>query len=383
MIRPDGFGIVDTYGAMYMDDVQRLYTIVDHNLDEEIAIDFHSHNNYQLSFAFAQEVIRLSNGKRKVIIDCTLNGMGKCAGNLNTELLVDYLVRKCNYNYDFDAVLDIIDDHIYNYHLQHSWGYSIPALMGGIYKSHPNNIIYLTEKFRLGTKDIKCIISMIDPQLRMRYDYDNIQRLYQEYNNVKVDDRKALESLKSMLTGRKLILLMPGASLRTHLDKIESLIKQENLFVITVNFHDEHISSYDGLSFWGSRKRYEHYRVLRQHCVSLITSNIMSDNSEDIIVNYDSFIDRTEEYSENASVMLMRILQKIGITSYYVAGFDGFSETGSYFNAQDFSEERFRPRYAEINKGISLQLSRFADSLDRPDCIRFITPSIYSNIFER
>ena len=383
MIRPDGFGIVDTYGAMYMDDVQRLYTIVDHNLDEEIAIDFHSHNNYQLSFAFAQEVIRLSNGKRKVIIDCTLNGMGKCAGNLNTELLVDYLVRKCNYNYDFDAVLDIIDDHIYNYHLQHSWGYSIPALMGGIYKSHPNNIIYLTEKFRLGTKDIKCIISMIDPQLRMRYDYDNIQRLYQEYNNVKVDDRNALESLKSMLTGRKLILLMPGASLRTHLNEIESLIKQENLFVITVNFHDKHISSYEGLSFWGSRKRYEHYRVQRQHSVSLITSNIMSDNSEDIIVNYDSFIDRTEEYSDNASVMLMRILQKIGITSYYVAGFDGFSEKGSYFNAQDFSEERFRPRYAEINKGISLQLSRFADSLDRPDCIRFITPSIYSKIFER
>lgn len=109
----------------------------------------------------------------------------------------------------------------------------------------------------------------------------------------------------------------------------------------------------------------------------------MSDNSEDIIVNYDSFIDRTEEYSENASVMLMRILQKIGITSYYVAGFDGFSEKGSYFNAQDFSEERFRPRYAEINKGISLQLSRFADSLDRHDCIRFITPSIYSKIFER
>ena len=91
-----------------MDDVDRLYTIVDHNLDENIAIDFHSHNNYQLSFAFAQEIIRLSNGKREVIIDGTLNGMGKCAGNLNTELLVDYLVRKRNYDYDFDAILDIM-----------------------------------------------------------------------------------------------------------------------------------------------------------------------------------------------------------------------------------------------------------------------------------
>ena len=40
-IHPNGFGIVDTYGAMYMDDVDRIYTMVDHN-------------NYQLSFAFAQ-----------------------------------------------------------------------------------------------------------------------------------------------------------------------------------------------------------------------------------------------------------------------------------------------------------------------------------------
>ena len=217
-IQPEGFGIVDTYGAMYMDDVDRLYTIVDHNLDENIAIDFHSHNNYQLSFAFAQEIIRLSNGKREVIIDGTLNGMGKCAGNLNTELLVDYLVRKRNYDYDFDAILDIIDDHIYNYHLQHQWGYSIPALMGGIYRSHPNNIIYLTEKFRLATKDIKYIISMIDPDKRMRYDYDNIQRLYQEYNHVKVDDKENLALLERILKGKKILLLMPGQSISQYKD---------------------------------------------------------------------------------------------------------------------------------------------------------------------
>ena len=156
-IHPDGFGIVDTYGAMYMDDVDRIYTMVDHNLDEDIAIDFHSHNNYQLSFAFAQEIIRLSNGKRDILIDGTLHGMGKVAGNLNTELIVDYLVRKRNFDYNFDAILDLIDDYIHPYQLQYKWGYSVPALMAGIYKSHPNNILYLTEKFRLATKDIKYI----------------------------------------------------------------------------------------------------------------------------------------------------------------------------------------------------------------------------------
>lgn len=382
-IQPEGFGIVDTYGAMYMDDVDRLYTIVDHNLDENIAIDFHSHNNYQLSFAFAQEIIRLSNGKREVIIDGTLNGMGKCAGNLNTELLVDYLVRKRNYDYDFDAILDIIDDHIYNYHLQHQWGYSIPALMGGIYRSHPNNIIYLTEKFRLATKDIKYIISMIDPDKRMRYDYDNIQRLYQEYNHVKVDDKENLALLERILKGKKILLLMPGQSISQYKDEILKKIEAENLFVITVNFRDETFDKYSELAFWGSQKRYEHYTDLRKEVTSLITSNIESDMEDDIIVNYDSFVDRTQEYSDNASLMLMRILQRVGVVSYYVAGFDGFTVNGSYYNKTDFSEERFRSQYESINKGIAHQLSKFAESLDRPEDIEFITPSIYSNIFKR
>lgn len=382
-IQPDGFGIVDTYGAMYMDDVDRLYTIVDHNLDENIAIDFHSHNNYQLSFAFAQEIIRLSNGKREVIIDGTLNGMGKCAGNLNTELLVDYLVRKRNYDYDFDAILDVIDDHIHDYHLQHQWGYSIPALMGGIYRSHPNNIIYLTEKFRLATKDIKYIISMIDPDKRMRYDYDNIQRLYQEYNHVKVDDKNALATLENMVVGKSVLLLMPGTSIKTYKDDILAKIENENLFVITVNFCDKDFSRFPGLSFWGSQKRYEHYKEGRNGVMSLITSNVNSDNEQDLVVNYDSYVDRTQEYSDNAAIMLMRILQRIGVTDYLIAGFDGFSEKGSYFNNTDFSEERFSAKYDSINKGIAHQLSMFAESLDRPEKIKFITPSIFSHIFER
>ena len=382
-IQPEGFGIVDTYGAMYMDDVDRLYTIVDHNLDENIAIDFHSHNNYQLSFAFAQEIIRLSNGKREVIIDGTLNGMGKCAGNLNTELLVDYLVRKRNYDYDFDAILDIIDDHIYNYHLQHQWGYSIPALMGGIYRSHPNNIIYLTEKFRLATKDIKYIISMIDPDKRMRYDYDNIQRLYQEYNHVKVDDKENLALLERILKGKKILLLMPGQSISQYKDEILKKIEAENLFVITVNFRDETFDKYSELAFWGSQKRYEHYTDLRKEVTSLITSNIESDMEDDIIVNYDSFVDRTQEYSDNASLMLMRILQRVGVVSYYVAGFDGFTVNGSYYNKTDFSEERFRSQYESINKGVAHQLSMFADSLKHPEDIQFVTPSIYTHIFKR
>lgn len=381
-IKPYGFGIVDTYGAMYMDDVDRIYGLVDHNLEEDITIDFHSHNNYQLSFAFAQEIIKLNRStNRKIILDATLNGMGKCAGNLNSELILDFLVRKMNYDYDFDAILDIIDDHIYNYCLKFDWGYSIPALMGGIYKSHPNNIIYLTEKFRLATKDIKYIISMIDPMKRSRYDYDYIKQLYDEYNHIKVDDVATLEMAKELIKDRKILILLPGASIMKYETKIKSIIERENLLIISVNFIHPAFTCFDYLTFWGSEKRYIRFQADRNDKQAIITSNITSDNKNDLVINYDSYVDREDEYSDNSMLMLLKFLQKIGLTEFKIAGFDGFIEEGNYCDNSKFGEERFADKYKEINEGIIKSLKKYVNSIDIVSGIEFITPSIYETVF--
>lgn len=41
LIKPYSFGIVDTYGAMYISDVDRLYGLINHNMDKDIRINFH------------------------------------------------------------------------------------------------------------------------------------------------------------------------------------------------------------------------------------------------------------------------------------------------------------------------------------------------------
>lgn len=58
-VHPYSFGIVDTYGAMYMDDVDRLYSLIDHNMLPDICINFHSHNNYQLSLHSRRRLLNL------------------------------------------------------------------------------------------------------------------------------------------------------------------------------------------------------------------------------------------------------------------------------------------------------------------------------------
>jgi 4-hydroxy 2-oxovalerate aldolase len=373
-IKPYSFGIVDTYGAMYVDDIHRIYSLIDCYLNKGIAIDFHSHNNYQLSFAFAQEIIKLSQGKRQIIIDATLNGMGKCAGNLNTELIADFLVRMLHYDYEFDNILDIIDEHIYDFSKTYSWGYSIPALMAGIYKSHPNNVIYLTEKFRLDTKDIKYIMSMIDPQIRQIYDYDNIERLYIEYIANKIDDREALIKLKSLIGEDEILVMVPGNTIVSHQDNINEYIQQNDPFVISINFIADIKKS---VAFFGNQKRYNNDTGEK---MIVITSNIKSHNNNDIIVNYESLIMREGKYFDNSTIMLLNLLRKLNVRKLSIAGFDGYIAGKENYSSDSLTIKRHESEYDELNAELMAMFTKFVKTIFNKCEIKFITPSIFDKV---
>lgn len=378
-IHPYSFGIVDTYGAMYIDDVDRLYGLIDHNMDAGICINFHSHNNYQLSFAFAQEVIRLSGtNNRRIIIDGTLGGMGKVAGNLNTELIVDYLVRKKHYDYELEDILDMLDDYIYKYTLNHKWGYSTAAMMAGIYKSHPNNVIYLTEKFRLDTKDIGKILSMIEPEARQRYDYDNIEKLYTEYVADKIDDHKGIAKLKETMEDREVLVMVPGNTLNTCRELIDGYISEKKPVVISVNFVSDNPSA---TVFFGNPKRYARLADKRRGRKVIISSNIQSDTKTDIAVNYHSLINRGYTYFENSTIMLLNLLKKIRPSQITMAGFDGFSEKidENYVDAS-YQNERHTREFAVLNREIADMYHEIVQTMS-PGCrFNFITPSIYEGM---
>ncbi len=171
-IKPYAFAIVDTYGGMYPEDLEHVFNLVNDNLDKDIIIDFHSHNNLQLSFALAQEFINLAKkSDRNIIIDSTLSGVGKCSGNLCTELIANYLNRKMNHRYNFEEILSLIDDYIPRLKENHFWGYQTSYFLGGLYCTHPNNIIELSEKQNLPSKSVKNILENLTPKQRIRPDY--------------------------------------------------------------------------------------------------------------------------------------------------------------------------------------------------------------------
>lgn len=79
-LEPYAFSIVDTFGSMYREDLQRVFYLIHHNLWTNAKIGFHSHNNLQMSFSLSQDFIEMSQGLRDIVIDTSMAGMGRGAG---------------------------------------------------------------------------------------------------------------------------------------------------------------------------------------------------------------------------------------------------------------------------------------------------------------
>lgn len=132
-LEPYCLSIVDTFGSMYQEDLHRIFEIIHHNLIPSCRLGFHSHNNMQLSNALSQEFVRITVGKREVVVDGTLNGMGRGAGNMPTELFAQYMCSHHGAKYDIDTILDTIDGYMENIRTRCTWGYTTQYFIAGCF----------------------------------------------------------------------------------------------------------------------------------------------------------------------------------------------------------------------------------------------------------
>ncbi len=74
--------------------------------------------------------------KRDVIVDSTLCGIGRGAGNTKTELLLEYLNRK-GYEYNLDYIWQGIEKNILPLYKKYNWEYTPQKALLGIKNLHP------------------------------------------------------------------------------------------------------------------------------------------------------------------------------------------------------------------------------------------------------
>ncbi len=172
-INPYSMSIVDTYGLMHKDQMIHYFNLMNDNLDKSVKIDYHSHNNLQLAYSNAIEFVNL-NTKRDLIMDASLYGMGKNAGNTCVELIAMYLNNYFNKNYNLDEILFAINNYILKYKSDSSWGYCLPYFVSALNCCNSGYVDYL-KKQNFNLVKINDILKNLNTEKKLVYDEDYIK----------------------------------------------------------------------------------------------------------------------------------------------------------------------------------------------------------------
>ena len=157
-LKPKAVYIVDSWGTMYSDDVLHYLGLADKNLDLSVRLGFHGHNNLMQAFSNAVEFINY-NSDRELILDSSVYGIGRGAGNLNTELIAKYLNEKKGKGYRIQPLLDIYDDLINHIRTEHAWGYTAPFFLSALHHANPQYGNFFGEKHEISSRDVNDIMS--------------------------------------------------------------------------------------------------------------------------------------------------------------------------------------------------------------------------------
>ena len=370
-IKPYGFSIVDTFGVLRKQDLSRIYYLVEGNLDPDITIGVHLHENLGLAFSLAQNFLEIRDPKRHVSIDCSLLGMGRVPGNLCTEQIMDHLNICYGTEYNTEPALDAIDDYIAPIKREIPWGYSIPYALSGKYGIHRTYPEYLLKKNRLRTKDIQRILRMVDMEHIEMFDEAYIEGLYRQYVSVDYDDEKSRKWLVSELRGENIVILCPGKTIKEYKEQIIKEIEETNSKVFTVNFIPDFIKT--DYVFCANVKRLSNIvDNSKTRYVRIITSNLIEEagNNYEYVFSFNECVYFNEEFCEDSTLMLLKILMECGCEDVAIAGFDGFQEGAQNYYVPDYTRE------AGGNINSKKVIHILENALDKIH-IRFLTPSSY------
>lgn len=370
-MRPYAFYLVDTLGLMDKDDVLRFFYLINHNLAKGINMGFHSHNNLQLSFSNCQALSAVES-ERTISFDSSVYGMGRGAGNLNTELIANYLNNHCGSNYMIEPILEVIDEHISKIKEKFDWGYSVPYYLAAINGCHPNYAAYLSNKNTLNVKSISNILHMIEPENRSLFNKRLIEEKYLEYQTHEVDDTEAINQIHQAIAGKNVLILAPGASLNDNCNQITSLAKDKECVVISVSFVPNFIDT--NYVFLSNLKRYETTFNPTKKKINLITtSNIQVNETDNLTVNYSSLLNSEDAIRDNTSLMLLTLLTKLAPAKVYIAGMDGYEVHSTNYYQERLTMKHNAEQAHVLNAAISKRIEQLSHQLN----IEFITPTLY------
>lgn len=167
-LNPMAIYVVDSWGTQNAEELLHYMRIADQLMPASVALGYHGHNNMMQALSVAQAMLK-EGFARDIMIDASIYGIGRGAGNLNLELIGQYLNDQYEKCYEIVPMLAVYESDIQPIYQMEPWGYSVPFLLTAFYNCNPNYARYLGNTLQLDVDCICYILSKLSAKERTIY----------------------------------------------------------------------------------------------------------------------------------------------------------------------------------------------------------------------
>jgi 4-hydroxy 2-oxovalerate aldolase len=321
----DYFYMVDSYGGLYPQDVRETIQLVKSYIPN-VPLGFHGHNNMEL--ALINTLTAIEEGCE--MVDATITGMGRGAGNVKTELLLTALNAHGKLEVDFNPLSKVVDGFM-DLQKTYEWGTNLPYMVSGAHS--------------LPQKDV------MDWVGKRFYSFNSIIRALQNQSKG-IKDNEVLKNWDENLTTDRVLIVGGGSSVQANKDAIIHFLNlNKNITVI-------HASSKNALAFNGIDNKqvfclvgneghrmeevFEGELPLDALCVLPPSPRKMGTyipsplKNKSVELNHNVF---SEKYIDSHCFIALQVAKNLKAQNVYLTGFDGYSNTVMDEKAQELYSE--------------------------------------------
>lgn len=202
--------LVDSYGACFPNQVRDAIQYAKARLPQKIG--FHGHDN--LNLAFANSLAALEAGVD--ILDSTILGMGRGAGNLRTELIIACLTQSLGKPVDLSPIADLLET-FQVMKDSYRWGAGLPYIISGLADLPQKDVMEWLGKKRYSTSSIVQALQGKQQNVLNNESYPQLKNRL---------DKLGLQTIKTC------VIVGGGLTAEQHCDAITEYVKQKHGLLI-------------------------------------------------------------------------------------------------------------------------------------------------------
>lgn len=158
-LNPYAIYVVDSWGTQHAEGMLHYMHLADKHLPEHTKLGYHGHNNMMQALSIAEAMIKGA-FCHDLIVDASVYGIGRGAGNLNLELIADYLNKEYGKDYDLLPMLMVYEKYIKDIYAREPWGYSLYYFLTALYDCNPNYAKFMRQE-KIPFEDAQKMISSL------------------------------------------------------------------------------------------------------------------------------------------------------------------------------------------------------------------------------